>query len=135
MARPKKAIDPAEIVRELAAVGSTREEIATITGISARTLMRRFAAALERGGADMNVSLRRRQFELAMAGNPTMLIWLGKQRLGQRDVPMVEPDAQAAPRGTVLILPHNNRMPLEDLERLGAVATPEQVRRYGPSEQ
>jgi hypothetical protein len=31
------------------------------------------------------VALRSKQFELALAGNPTMLIWLGKQVLGQRD--------------------------------------------------
>jgi hypothetical protein len=31
------------------------------------------------------VSLRRRQYELAMAGNATMLIFLGKQYLGQAD--------------------------------------------------
>ena len=30
-------------------------------------------------------SLRRAQFELAMKGNPTMLIWLGKQYLGQNE--------------------------------------------------
>jgi hypothetical protein len=31
------------------------------------------------------VSLRRKQFETAMSGNPTMLIWLGKQYLAQSD--------------------------------------------------
>ena len=31
------------------------------------------------------VSLRRKQYELAMAGNATMLIFLGKQYLGQSD--------------------------------------------------
>ena len=33
----------------------------------------------------MRGSLRAKQFELAMLGNPTMLIWLGKQELGQTD--------------------------------------------------
>ena len=31
------------------------------------------------------ISLRRKQYETAMAGNPTLLIWLGKQYLGQSD--------------------------------------------------
>lgn len=31
------------------------------------------------------VSLRRKQFEVAMSGDKTMLIWLGKQYLGQRE--------------------------------------------------
>ena len=33
----------------------------------------------------MRGSLRAKQFELAMRGNPTMLVWLGKQELGQTD--------------------------------------------------
>ena len=33
----------------------------------------------------LKVSLRRQQIELAKTGNPTMLIWLGKQLLEQRD--------------------------------------------------
>jgi hypothetical protein len=35
-------------------------------------------------------SLRRLQYAAAQAGNPTMLIWLGKQVLGQRDKHDVE---------------------------------------------
>ena len=31
------------------------------------------------------ISLRRKQYETAMAGNPTLLIWLGKQYLNQTD--------------------------------------------------
>ena len=33
----------------------------------------------------MRGSLRAKQFELAMRGNPTMLVWLGKLELGQTD--------------------------------------------------
>lgn len=36
------------------------------------------------------ISLRRRQFEAAMSGDKTMLIWLGKQYLGQTDKQDVE---------------------------------------------
>jgi hypothetical protein len=32
-----------------------------------------------------NGSLRRKQVERALAGSDTMLIWLGKQRLGQNE--------------------------------------------------
>lgn len=31
------------------------------------------------------ISLRRKQFEVALSGNPTMLIWLGRNMLGQTD--------------------------------------------------
>ena len=33
------------------------------------------------------VELRKKQFEMAMDGNVQMLIWLGKQYLGQSDKP------------------------------------------------
>jgi hypothetical protein len=34
----------------------------------------------------MRISVLKKQYEVAMAGNVTMLIWLGKQLLGQTDV-------------------------------------------------
>lgn len=43
--------------------------------------------AYKKGFADLKKSLRRKQIERAESGNATMLIWLGKQLLGQRDVP------------------------------------------------
>lgn len=43
------------------------------------------ADAFDHGKADGRLSLRRRQFLVAESGNPTMLIWLGKQHLDQKD--------------------------------------------------
>jgi hypothetical protein len=84
MARPRKKIDP-EIVEKLAAILCTMEEIGQIVGCSVDTLERRFADIIEKGRAHGNMSLRRKQYDLAMGGNVTMCIWLGKQRLGQRE--------------------------------------------------
>lgn len=84
MARPQKNIDPA-ILEKLAAILCTMEEMASVVGCSVDTLERRFADVIEKGRAQGNTSLRRKQFELAMNGHATMLIWLGKQRLGQRE--------------------------------------------------
>ncbi len=67
------------------------EEIAAFFGITERALEIRFAkeAAMReaklRGALKGNVSLRKKQLTMALAGDRTMLIWLGKQRLGQRD--------------------------------------------------
>ena len=36
------------------------------------------------------IELREKQWELAMMGNVQMLIWLGKQYLGQSDKPQVK---------------------------------------------
>jgi hypothetical protein len=72
----------------------TADEIAGVMGISVDTLDRRIKERGHAGFADLykkhqsegRTSLRRAQFKSAVEdGNPTMLIWLGKQTLGQRD--------------------------------------------------
>lgn len=40
---------------------------------------------IERGQSDTRNDLRRVQLDLAMSGHPSMLMWLGKQYLGQAD--------------------------------------------------
>lgn len=82
--RPTKPVD-ASIVQGMAAVGCTTQDIATALNVSPDTIERRFMAELERGRQQMRQSLRKKQFESAMSGNVTMLIWLGKQHLGQVD--------------------------------------------------
>lgn len=84
MARPKVEIDETQ-VEAMASIGCSVDEMASILGCSARTLQRRFVTPIERGRARLNRSLRRKQVDLALNGNVTMLIWLGKQMLGQRE--------------------------------------------------
>jgi AraC-like DNA-binding protein len=86
------------MVAKLASVGCTVGEIASVLGCNRSTLQRRFAAAIEKGFEEGNASLRKKQFELAMTGDRTMLVWLGKQRLGQSDQrpESVEDAAEAA---------------------------------------
>ena len=86
MAPPKKPIN-FEIVRKLAYIQCTEAEIASVLGIHRATLIENaefqtaYKTALEGGRS----SLRRKQYELAMKGDRTMLVWLGKQYLGQSD--------------------------------------------------
>lgn len=75
----------AELVENLALVGCTADEISTITGVALRTLKRNYGTLIKKGKDELRGSLRRRQVEAALAGNVTMLIWLGKQLLGQKD--------------------------------------------------
>lgn len=82
--RPKSKIDP-EAVERLAAVGCSGEEIATTLGCSRETLYARFSDSLEKGHTHQRVSLRQKQYQLALEGDRTMLVWLGKQYLGQKD--------------------------------------------------
>lgn len=44
-----------------------------------------FSEVYKKKSAAGKISLRRSQFKCADAGNATMLIWLGKQYLGQKD--------------------------------------------------
>jgi hypothetical protein len=44
-----------------------------------------FLDVLEAGKGRGRVTLRRLQWQAASTGNTTMLVWLGKQLLGQRD--------------------------------------------------
>ena len=84
MSNPPKNIDPKQ-VELLAGCGCTNEEIAAKLGCSSDTLTRRYAVALVTGKSNGRASLRGKQFELAMKGNPAMLVWLGKNMLGQKD--------------------------------------------------
>lgn len=82
--RPKAKID-LKMVRTLAGYGCTQEEIAHACGIAESTLRSRAKAQLDEGYADIRCSLRRWQYAKAREGSVPMLIWLGKQFLGQKD--------------------------------------------------
>ena len=84
MARPKIEIDAAEL-EKLASFGMTDREIADFFGVSQPTISRRFVSELTKGRSNLKKSLRRKQVEMALNGNVTMLIWIGKQYLGQAD--------------------------------------------------
>lgn len=84
--RPKIQFDYAEI-EKLAQLHCTIEEIASFFGVNSKTLSRdeKFKEIYKKGMDTGKMSLRRMQFKAASAGNVTMLIWLGKQLLGQTD--------------------------------------------------
>lgn len=85
MAMPLKQID-ANQVYKLAAMFCTDEEIADFFGAGETTIKRRFRGELDRGRSAGKMSLKRKQYDMAVNnGNVAMLIWLGKQYLGQRD--------------------------------------------------
>jgi len=84
--RPKKVIDY-EAAEKLAYLHCTQEEMASFLGVSTDTLRRDpvFCDIYKKGMDNGRTSLRRLQWKQAEEGNTTMLIWLGKQILGQRD--------------------------------------------------
>ena len=92
MARPKKYDIPPHKVQELAEFGCTNTEIAQFYGCSENTIRRNYGEILTKGRASGKTRLRQLQWEVAKKGNVTMLIWLGKQVLGQSENPMVMED-------------------------------------------
>lgn len=78
---------------KLCALQCTKREVAewfkcceeTIENVLRKEKKTTFSAYWEQKAQVGKISLRRKQFEVAKSGNVTMLIWLGKQWLDQRD--------------------------------------------------
>ena len=77
-----------EDVYKLAAMGCSNAEIARWFDIDENTLAYNFNTILAKGREQLKQSLRRAQIKLALSGNATMLIWLGKNILGQSENPL-----------------------------------------------
>jgi len=92
MGRPKIEINWEEFDK-LCGLLCTLEDIAGYFNCSEDTIERRckeelgetFAEAYKKRCSKGRVSIRRQQMRVAMDGNPAMLIWLGKQHLGQKE--------------------------------------------------
>lgn len=92
MGRPRKEIDW-DAVDKMAGIMCTQVEICDLIGVCEDTLNSRskekhgvtFSEYLRQKSQFGKRSLRRKQYEVAMSGDRTMLIWLGKQWLGQCD--------------------------------------------------
>ena len=90
MARPKKYDIDTEEVQKLAKYGMTNVEIADFFGCDESLIRKSYSEYLTKGRAEMKLRLRQLQWKSAEKGNAVMLIWLGKQMLGQSDIPVGE---------------------------------------------
>jgi len=90
--RPLKEIDQTQF-EKLCGLQCTIEEFCcyfdcddmTLDRWCKRTYGKRFSEVFKLKRGVGKTSLRRKQFEVALAGNPTMLIWLGRNYLDQTD--------------------------------------------------
>lgn len=95
--RPKIEIDQKQF-EGLCAIFCTEEEIADFFDCSVDTIGRwckrtydlTFAEVYKKKSAKGKASLRRMQYKAAESGNISMLIFLGKNYLGQTDRPEIE---------------------------------------------
>lgn len=97
MARPPKLLEEMEFdgwdKLEALAVWATAEYCAEQLGMSADTLDRRLKEKYGFGFKEyknkvrepLRINLMKKQYDVAMQGNVSMLIWLGKQYLGQSE--------------------------------------------------
>jgi len=83
----KYDIDP-EKVETLASYFLSMREIAAFFAVDEGTIRKRFPQEIQKGREKGKGRLRQKQVEVALGGNTTMLIWLGKQYLGQADTPI-----------------------------------------------
>jgi hypothetical protein len=85
----KAAVRASQSPNTRSRVWQRKERLAILlprTWESANTrLYRNYKKLLDRGHALRSGTLRMRQFQVAMGGNPSMLIWLGKNFLKQKD--------------------------------------------------
>jgi DNA-binding CsgD family transcriptional regulator len=81
----KKEVSVEKQVEKLASFGLTNKEIAEALGYDDTTLKRKFENFLIKGKANLKQRLKRKQIQVALGGNVSMLIWLGKQYLDQKD--------------------------------------------------
>lgn len=81
-----------DTIRKIASLHATKEEAAAFLEVSKPTLnkflsdYKKAQEAWEIGEGQGKLNLRRLQMKAAEGGSATMLIWLGKQLLGQKDI-------------------------------------------------
>jgi hypothetical protein len=83
----KKVIPPDEVYH-LATLGCSVTEMSEWFGVSQSTLKYNFGEYIKKGKEHIKNKLRDAQMKLALSGNATMLIWLGKNLLSQSDNPI-----------------------------------------------
>jgi len=92
-----KIVVPPDEVEHLASLGCTDREIAQYFDISESTLRYQLSAFLIKGRHQLRTTLRQAQLRVALEGNPTMLIWLGKNLLQQNDAGTTSDDRRPLP--------------------------------------
>lgn len=92
-----KIVVPPEEVQHLASLGCTDREIAQYFEVSESTLRYQLSSYLTKGRHQLRTTLRQAQLRVALEGNPTMLIWLGKNCLSQNDAGTTSDDRRPLP--------------------------------------
>ena len=91
----KYKVHDREVIKRLAAIMCSYEEIGGIIGMTEEGVKKRFKKVIDAGRAQGKESLRKAQFKRAVEqGDTRMQIWLGKQYLGQSEQPNANDNTQ-----------------------------------------
>ena len=92
-----KTVIPEEQVLELAKLHCTNQEMADFFEVKLQTFMDNFRDIITKGRLLTKQRLRKAQLDLAMKGDRTMLIWLGRNILAQSEQPINKDSTQVLP--------------------------------------
>ena len=120
---------PDRVLSGLAALGCTEPEIQHLLACSPDFLASK-CDILASGRARLKHSLRRAQLKQALKGNASMLIWLGKTYLGQKD----QPDTNLSQHTKIVVdaallqsLQASYQSTLNDIRRTKALSLPDKL--------
>lgn len=86
-----------KMVENASGIGLPHEQIATLIGITDKTLRKRYRRQLDSGKAKANMQIGSTLYTEAKKGNPTLLIWWTKTQMGwksQESVQLSTPPGQ-----------------------------------------
>ena len=90
--RPALQLDEEQVFK-LARLNVSVKDMADVLDCSKRVLENNYLDVINEGRANLRTSILRKQYEVGVIdGNITMLIWMGKQYLGQADKNTLEID-------------------------------------------
>ncbi len=92
-----KTVIPEEQVAQLAQYHCTNREMADFFDVPLQTFMDNFRDIITKNRLITKQRLRKKQIEVAMKGDRVMLIWLGKNMLGQAESPVSDESSQVLP--------------------------------------
>lgn len=127
MGRPKILLEEInvsgwELLDSLIIWSAHAEYIAEQLNISCDTLEKRikenygctFTEYRDKKKEKLRINLRKKQYDVAMDGNPAMLIWMGKNELSQSD--KVESQVDQQHTGVFQIVPYEEDSPIPETD-------------------
>ena len=92
-----KTVIPEEQVAQLSEYHCTNKEMADFFDVPLQTFVDNFRDIITKGKLETKQRLRAAQLKLALNGDRTLLIWLGKNILGQSESPISNESTQILP--------------------------------------